>query len=133
MATNGQEGEAATTWTVADTKNLTIQGEQRAGTLVVKAAGRVDGANANDFQHALESLLNENESPLVLDFEDLAYISSAGLRVILLVSKQLQRKNTKFGVCSLSSSISEVFQISGFDKIIPTYTAQADAISAFDG
>ena len=68
-----------------------------------------------------------------MDFEDLAYISSAGLRVILLVSKQLQRKNTKFGVCSLSSSISEVFQISGFDKIIPTYTAQADAISAFDG
>ena len=51
MATNGQEGEAATTWTVADTKNLTIQGEQRPGTLVVKTAGRVDGANANDFQH----------------------------------------------------------------------------------
>ena len=124
-------GEANTTWVVTDTKNLTVRGEQRDQVLIAKAGGRVDGTNARDFQDALETLLREDVAGVVLDLEDLSYISSAGLRVILLISKQLQGKSAKFGVCSLSSSISEVFQISGFDKIIPTHVAQADAISAF--
>ena len=130
MEANGQEGEAVTTWTVADTKGLTIKGERKAGTLIAKAAGRVDGSNAREFQDALESLLDGNVSAMLLDFERLSYISSAGLRVILLVSKQLQNRDVKFGVCSLSDPISEVFQISGFNEIIPTHAAQADALAA---
>ena len=132
MEANGQGGGAITSWEVADTKNLTVRGEQKGATLVAKAAGRIDGANAREVQDALETLLDENVTAFVLDLEHLSYISSAGLRVLLLVFNQLQRRTTKFGVCSLSSSVSEVFQVSGFDKIIPTYTTQADALSAFN-
>ena len=120
----------ATTWTVADTKNLTVQGERKGDVLIANTAGRVDGANAREFQDALETLLKDNANAMILDLQNLSYISSAGLRVILLISKQLQGKGATFGVCSLSSAISEVFQISGFDKIIPTHAAQADALSA---
>ena len=132
MDANGQEG-GATTWTVADTKNLTIQGEKKSGALFAKAAGRIDGSNAREFQDALETFLEGEVTALVLDLEKLSYISSAGLRVILLVFKKLQRSSAKFGVCSLSDSIGEVFQISGFDKIIPTHRTQADALSAING
>jgi anti-anti-sigma factor len=122
--------ESGATWTVADTKNLTVQGEIKGGVLIANTAGRVDGANAREFQDALETLLKDNSNAMILDLENLSYISSAGLRVILLVSKQLQGKGAKFGVCALSSAISEVFQISGFDKIIPTHAAQSDALSS---
>ena len=132
MVTNEQEG-GATTWKVADTKNLTIDGERKSGTLIARASGRIDGSNAREFQDALETFLENEVSSLVLDLENLSYISSAGLRVILLVSKKLQRASAKFGVCSLSDSISEVFQISGFDKIIQTYRTQSDALSAIKG
>lgn len=118
------------TWTIAEINNLTIEGEHKGGALVTKAAGRIDGSNAREFQSALETLLTDEVTALVLDFENLAYISSAGLRVILLVSRQMERMQAKFGVCSLSPSIDEVFQISGFDKIIPTHAAQSDALSA---
>ena len=50
--------------------------------------------------------------------EQLTYISSAGLRVILLIAKALERQNVKFGVCSLSDPIREIFDISGFDKVV---------------
>lgn len=129
MVTNEPEGEA-TTWTVAETKNLTVEGERKSGTLIAKASGRIDGSNAREFQDSLESFLQGDASSLILDLENLSYISSAGLRVILLVSKKLQRSSAHFGVCSLSVSINEVFQISGFDKIIQTYRTQADALSA---
>ncbi len=128
MVANNSEGE---TWTVADIKDLTINGEQRRGAVVIKTEGRVDGSNASQFQGALENILGESDGGMILDLGDLSYISSAGLRVILLVAKQLQGKSAKFGVCSLTDSVSEIFQISGFDKIIPTYAAQADALSAF--
>ena len=132
MDTNGQE-DGATTWTVADTKNLTIHGEKKSGALIAKAAGRIDGSNAREFQDALETFMEGEVAALVLDLEDLSYISSAGLRVILLVSKKLQRASAKFGVCALSDSIGEVFQISGFDKIIQPHRTQADALSAING
>ncbi len=131
MVANNKEGEEPTTWTVADIKDLTIHGEQIGGAVVIKTAGRVDGSNASQLQGALENILDGNDSGMVLDLGDLSYISSAGLRVILLVAKRLQGKSAKFGVCSLPGPISEVFQISGFDKIIPTYAAQADALSDF--
>ena len=120
----------ANTWTVDDIKDLTLEGEQKAGTLVVKATGRVDGSNASQLQGALQTVLEGNNSATVLDMENLSYINSAGLRVILLVAKQLQSKPAKFAVCSLPGPISEVFQLSGFDKIIPTYDAQDGALSA---
>ena len=121
------------TWTIAEINNLTIQGELKNGALIAKTEGRIDGGNAREFQSALENLMTDDVTALLLDFEGLAYISSAGLRVILLVSRQMERMNAKFGVCSLSSSINEVFQISGFDRIIPTHAAQADALSVFGG
>ena len=128
MTTSGQE--AGGDWTVFNAKNLTIQGELAGGALVAKASGRVDGGNAKDFQEALETMLKDNAKTFVLNLENLSYISSAGLRVILLVAKQLQGKSAKFGMCSLSNSITEVFQISGFDKIISTHPTQAEAISS---
>lgn len=132
METNGMEDEAITAWTVADIEDLTMQGEQRGEALVAKASGRAHGGNAREFQDALETLLDEKVTALALDLEHLSYISSAGLRVILIIARQLQTRGAKFGVCSLSDSISEVFQVSGFDQIIRIHATQADAVTAFN-
>ena len=75
--------------------NLTMQGRREAGTLVVELAGRVDGANALEFQDALEGALGEDVTALVLDLERLSYISSAGLRVMLCASKKLEERDGK--------------------------------------
>ena len=111
---------------------MEITAERHGETLIAKTDGRVDGTNAREFQTTLEESLNDSESGVILDMEKLAYISSAGLRVILLMAKSLQGKNTKFAICSLSSSIQEVFHISGFDKIITVHASQAEALAAFN-
>ena len=69
MVTNEQEG-GATTWTVAETKNLTVEGERKSGTLIAKASGRIDGSNAREFQDALETFWKDEISSLVLDLEN---------------------------------------------------------------
>lgn len=132
MEANGQEGGAVSRRTVADTGSLTVRGEQSGGTLVAAAAGRVDGANAGEFQSALETLLSEDVTAVVLDLEGLSYISSAGLRVLLIVARQLQKRAVKFGVCALADAVGEIFKISGFDNFIPIHAARADALAAFE-
>ncbi len=130
--TMGIDSGAPTSWTVTDTENLTVQAEKEGGVLVARVTGRVDGANAREFQEALESAVGESEL-VVLDLEALSYISSAGLRVMLLLAKALRRQDAKFAVCSLTDRIREVFEISGFDKIIPVHASQDKAITALEG
>ena len=110
---------------------MEVETERQGDTLIAKTDGRVDGANAREFQTALESAIDSNDGAVLLDMEQLSYISSAGLRVILLMAKVLQGRNAKFAICSLSASIREVFEISGFDKIISIHPSQAEALAAF--
>ena len=111
---------------------MKIEMERQGDTLIAKTDGRVDGANAREFQAALEAAIDANERAVILDMENLSYISSAGLRVILLTAKALQGRNRKFAICSLSESIREVFEISGFDKIIPIHASEVEALAAFN-
>ena len=107
--------------------------ERTDATLVARAESRVDGANAKAFQDELESAINESDRVVILDLEDLSYISSAGLRVILLTAKALGRQQAKFAVCSLSDQVQEIFQVSGFDKIIPVHPTLLDAKQSLGG
>ena len=107
--------------------------ERGRNTLVVKVEGRVDGANAREFQDELEAAVEETDRVVVLDLGQLSYISSAGLRVILLTVRTLRQQDTKFAVCSLADPIREIFEISGFDKIIPIHASRAEAVSELKG
>ena len=67
---------------------------------------------------------------VILDMENLSYISSAGLRSILLIAKGLQKRNSQFAVCALQDAIGEVFRIVGFDKIVTIHSSQGEAVAA---
>ena len=108
-----------------------LQTEALQGALVISVAGRIDGVNAQAFQENLDQK-TENSSDsqaIVLDLENLSYISSAGLRSILLIAKTLKRKQVKFAMCSLPDPIMEIIQITGFDKIIDIHESRSLAVT----
>ena len=109
---------------------MDIKTERNDGTLIAKAEGRIDGVNARDFEEAMKAAINSDDSTVVIDLEGLSYISSAGLRVILLIAKTLRKRNAELSLCSLSDPIREVFEISGFDKIIPVHASREQALAA---
>ncbi len=98
--------------------------------LIVALEGRLDGTNAAKFEEMLTSEIGDGGCSVVADLENLAYISSAGLRAILLVTKSVSSKGGKLALCSLSLQIEEVFKISGFDKIIPIHATRVEAVNA---
>ena len=105
---------------------------RKSGALVASVSGRIDGTNSKEFEDGLKSEISDDESIVVLDLENLTYISSAGLRAILLTAKHLGRRNAKFRISSVSPSVSEIFTVSGFDRIIPIFKTQDAAVEAKD-
>jgi anti-anti-sigma factor len=85
---------------------------------VIKPQGRLDSSTGPALEAELVAIIESGVKRLVLDFSGLIYISSAGLRVILLAAKRMKASNGRLALCSLNPQITEVFKISGFDAII---------------
>ncbi len=97
--------------------------------LVAEIEGRIDGVTAREFEEAVTSAIPEGGSPVICDLSSVSYVSSAGLRSILVIAKRLSKANASFSVSGLTGSVAEVFRISGFDKIIKTYQSREDAVA----
>jgi len=96
-------------------------------------SGRLDQDTAEDFQAKLESTIAESASEqpcLVLDFSGVEYISSVGLRALMIASRACRAKSGRLSMASLQPMVQEVFQISRFDKVIDTYADVPAALTA---
>ena len=109
---------------------MKISSERNDKAVVLDVEGRVDASNARTFEEELKSLINVDDTVIVVDFEKLSYISSAGLRSILLVTKLLRKRNASIAICSPNDPIREIFHISGFNKILPLRSSREQAIAA---
>lgn len=101
--------------------------------LVAEIEGRIDGVTAREFEDAVTSAIPDGGSPLVCDLSSVSYVSSAGLRSILVIAKRLSKADASFSICGLSGSVAEVFRVSGFDKIIKAHASREDALADAKG
>ena len=100
---------------------MQIATHQFAETSVAMPVGRIDHRNAAAFEAALLPLLAQaaqNKGALVLDLSGVDYISSVGLRVLMIAAKQMRAAEASLVVASLQSVVAEIFTISRFDKIL---------------
>ncbi len=93
--------------------------------------GRLDTQTSPDAQQQLTRLIEAGETKILVNFEKLDYISSAGLRVLLVVAKQLKTTDGELRICSLNEVVKEVFDISGFDMILPISASESEALEGF--
>ena len=94
------------------------------GVVVVAVSGRIDHFTSEAFERQLEPLLagcKASTSPLLLDFSQVDYVASAGLRVLMKASRQIKAQQGAFGVAALQPLVQEVFAISRFNLIIPCH------------
>jgi len=107
--------------------------EERSGdVLILLPVGRVDSTNAGTFETAVMDRIGAGERRLVIDFSRLDFISSSGLRVILLAAKALKVAQGALVLCRMKDHVHEVFRISGFDQIIPIKQTRDSALAAAD-
>lgn len=97
----------------------------------IHAAGRLDFEAAGAFQKDLEQAVADAAAgghALVLDCAELDYVSSAGLRVFLVGARAAKASSVPFAVYSLTAAVKEVFDVSGFGRIIDVLADRAGAL-----
>ena len=108
--------------------------ERRIGSaVVIGVTGRLDHAGAAGFDTALQPHLVNCRAAgdtVVLDFSGVDYISSVGLRVLLLAAKRANAQGGAIAVASLQPVVREIFEISKFTMVIPCYAGVRDALAA---
>lgn len=107
-----------------------IQTDHLKRALIITISGEVKGLSGRKFHRTIFQETQEQDVPIVLDLEGMTYISSMGLRSILLVAKRQQDNKSKFAVCSLSGPIRKIFEITCFDRIMSVLDSRSEAIAA---
>ena len=98
--------------------------------VIVKLSGRLDSSTAQPAEESFAGVLAGGPQHLAIDMSHLEYISSAGLRVLLVVAKKVQQAKGKVVLFGLVRNVREVFSISGFDRIFAIQSDMAAAIAA---
>jgi anti-anti-sigma factor len=109
-----------------------IVGESRLGKyIVLRPVGRLDNGSSVEFQARLVEVLTSAAADIILDFAEVEYISSAGLRA-LITATRVKAPERRIAVAALNSLVQEVFAISGLHEVIPLYESVEEAGSAWD-
>jgi anti-anti-sigma factor len=95
-----------------------------ADVVVAMPAGQIDHPNAERLEQALAPILDATAvrcSALVLDFSGVEYISSMGLRILLMAAKKLRARNARIAVAALQPVVSEIFGIARFNHVLEVF------------
>lgn len=99
------------------------------GFVMVDPAERIDVSNAQEIEVEMKKLVDAGNSKLLINFKEIKYISSAGLRIFISVGKLLKKQNGDLRLCALSPHVFKIFKLAGFNKIFTIYDDEETAIA----
>jgi anti-anti-sigma factor len=97
---------------------MQITHTQEGNVSVVCPDGRIDSSTAMELERACDEHLARGVNRLLIDLAQVEYVSSAGLRVFLVVGKKAQRNGGRLALCCLTPMVREILAIAGFDRIL---------------
>ena len=107
---------------------MEVMTERRDGVVVVRVSGRIDGSNAAAFDAAVSAAIEDDDRDVLMDGEAISYIGTAGLRTFARVARKLRGAAT-LAICAVSDQTRRVFEITGFDRVIPMFPSRAEALA----
>ncbi len=106
---------------------MTINETRNGAVLVLAASGRVDSTNASALEQGLVRAIDSGERRLVVDFAGVDYISSAGLRALLIAARRMKDVKGAWAVSGLTEPVRQVFELAGF---LPLFTVEPTLAAA---
>lgn len=99
------------------------------GAAILAVAGRLDNTSAQELETTVLAKLDQGIRNLIMDFSELEYINSAGLRVLVMCYQRLQPGGGQVTICGVRDYIAEVFDISGYNRIFRMCPSREQALS----
>ncbi len=110
---------------------VSIKEEAREGILVLKINGRLDAVSSPTAERKVFDYINKGKHKLLLDFAGVDYLSSAGMRMLLSITKKLKTLSGKLVLCSVTTNVMDVLKMSGFDHVLELAKTEEDGLRRF--
>ena len=98
---------------------------------VLELEGKLNTRSSPDAEKELARLIESGEKRILINLEKLDYVSSSGLRVLLVTAKKLNSSDGELRICGVKDFVEEIFQISGFSTIFTIYENETEALKGF--
>lgn len=108
---------------------IEIRRNDRDSVAVIELQGRLDVTSSPELEAAANEILTNGQRALVIDCSALKYISSSGLRVLLIAARQFSAAGGRLVLCGVAGHIRKVFDISGFSSIFTIRESRDEAVA----
>ena len=98
---------------------------------IIELTGRIDNVTSSAVEATLATALDGKPSALILDLTGVTFVSSIGLRVLLMAAKRCRAQNAGFALYSVAPQIASLFKLSGLNAFFPIYASREAAVAAF--
>jgi len=112
-------------------KVLDIEHEEKNGVVVVTFYGKMDTRTSPDAEKYINGLIADGATNIVMIFEELDFISSTGLRVILSTGKKLTAAGGKLTLCNPNITVNDVLRMSGFNRMFSVFESEKEALESY--
>jgi anti-anti-sigma factor len=110
---------------------MNLEVRQEGGVAVIQLIGRLDTNTSPEAQKGLNEQVDGGATKLLLDFSQLDYISSAGLRILLATAKRLRGSQGEMRLACLHETVQEIFDVSGFNALLNVFGSVEEALNGF--
>src|SRR5262245_25686714 len=97
------------------------------GVLVVELSGGIDSTNAKEFATQVINGFNARQCSVIIDFQNVKYISSAGFRSLLIIDKAIKGAQRHLVLCGMGAAVQRVFEIAMFHERFTICSSREDA------
>ena len=108
---------------------MTIQKKNEGNAVVVSVSGRLDAVTAPEYAKTMQEVLAEGPARIVVDFDQLTYISSSGLGELIVTAKTMKEKQGKLCVANVRGNVLSVFEMCGIGSLLTMSPSVADALA----
>ncbi len=109
---------------------MKIEVRTETGVTIIKPSGNMDFNALNDFSSTLKRSIEEGAIKVLLDFSDLEYLSSSGIRALMEAMRLLEPKGGTLAFCGLSEQLVELFDVVQLTKVFSIYKSEFEALDA---
>ncbi len=112
-------------------KVIDFKQEKKGDVLILRLKGRMDAVSSPVIEKNVFDHIKSGQSKLILDFSEVVYLSSAGMRMLLSTAKKLKTLKGKLIVCCITSNVLDVLKMSGFDHVLDLSKTEQEALHRF--
>lgn len=106
---------------------LNIEFSQQDPFVIIHLEGRLDATTSPVLEKQLADQLQVKGAKLIIDFTQVDYLSSAGMRLLLSISKKAKANESKIAFCCINDEVMEIIKMAGFERILSIFSSQEDA------